>query len=71
MDAYFEVEDVVTTRSDWNEFVRAKKFLRANRIEILSQDQVKGEMLRAEDDGNETLAKACRTVYELWDAFEE
>lgn len=71
MDAYFEVQDVVVVRGDRNAFKRARTLLRHNRVEILSQDQIKGIMLAAEDDGQKDIADAARTVYELWDVFEE
>jgi hypothetical protein len=71
MDAYFEVQDVVVARGDRNTFKRARMLLVHNKIEILSQDQIKGIMLSAEDEGQRDIADAARTVYEFWDVFEE
>lgn len=72
MDTYFDLAvDVPTTRKDFQAFKRARSYLRSQKIDIDSQDQIFGAMLSAEDQGQETLAKALRTVYDLWDSFEE
>lgn len=72
MDTYFDLAvDEPTTRQDFQAFKRARAFLRSQKIDIDSQDQIFAEMLSAEDDGNQPVAAAARTVYELWDQFEE
>ncbi len=72
MDTYFDLAvDEPTTRQDYQAFKRARAFLRSQKIAIDSQDQIMGVMLSAEDESNEKIADAARTVYELWDSFEE